>query len=72
MIKATFVKNNGLLNGFEVSGHADSGDYGHDIVCAAVSALVICTANALKTVTHIDPKIDQDEKKRRLYFSENC
>ena len=29
-----------------VQGHADAGEYGHDIVCAGVSALVTTYANA--------------------------
>ena len=39
MIKAKFNSQKNLITGFTLSGHADSGEYGHDIVCAAVSVL---------------------------------
>ena len=40
----------GLLTGFSLSGHAGMGEYGQDIVCAAVSSAAYMTAN---TVTEI-------------------
>lgn len=33
--------------GFSVSGHADAGVFGRDIVCAAVSSAVMLTANTI-------------------------
>ena len=33
-------RNNGMPVGFHVRGHAEYGDYGEDIVCSAVSAVV--------------------------------
>ena len=47
MIKAEFIKYGGGLAGFSVSGHACAGEYGHDIVCAAVSSAVMLTANTI-------------------------
>ncbi len=37
----------GVLKRFSVSGHANYAEAGEDIVCAAVSALTIATANGL-------------------------
>ena len=37
----------GLLSGFSVTGHAGAGEYGQDIVCAAVSSATYMTANDL-------------------------
>ena len=37
-----------------VQGHAGSGEYGHDLVCAAVSALMINFINSVETLCHID------------------
>ena|SRR5690554_1741471 len=34
----------------KVNGHAMYGDYGNDIVCAAVSMALIVTANAIETL----------------------
>lgn len=41
-----------------VSGHAESGPYGADIVCAAVSALVETLGLGLQTVAGIDRGVD--------------
>lgn len=48
MIQVTFhrLKTNQIIY-VELSGHAESGPHGHDIVCAAVSALSIGTINSL-------------------------
>lgn len=45
-----------------MTGHADSGDYGHDIVCAAVSALAITTVNSLEALVHVTPTVDADQQ----------
>ncbi|WP_026494638.1 ribosomal-processing cysteine protease Prp [Butyrivibrio sp. WCD3002] len=41
----------GEYMGFELSGHAGSGEYGKDIVCAAISMLTINTVNSLEKFT---------------------
>lgn len=33
-----------LPNGVEITGHAGAGPYGHDLVCAAVSGLIMALA----------------------------
>ena len=50
MIRVRFQTACGQLIGFHLSGHAGAGDYGQDIVCAAVSSAAYMTAN---TVTEI-------------------
>ena len=40
MITVTAIRENGAVVGFTVSGHANMGEYGEDLVCAAVSAVV--------------------------------
>jgi len=63
VIKAVFVHNNSnRVSGFEITGHADSGPYGMDIVCAAVSALSIATVNGLTRVAKIEPKVESDDE----------
>lgn len=48
MIKAEFyVQLDGTIEGFEVEGHAEAGPYGHDLVCAAVSAVTTGAVNAV-------------------------
>ncbi|WP_034986784.1 ribosomal-processing cysteine protease Prp [Liquorilactobacillus sucicola] len=62
MIKVRFFKSRQSRYGFEITGHADSGVYGQDIVCAAVSALAISTINGLEKLAHTDPKVDANEE----------
>lgn len=50
MIKISFFKKGELLTGFECKGHANSGEYGQDVICAFVSSACYLTAN---TVTDI-------------------
>ena len=57
-----------LITGFRLSGHADYSEYGSDVVCAAVSALVINTINSIENFTSDRFTIDQDEKKGFLEF----
>ena len=48
MISVTFVEKNGKFISLEVKGHAGSGPYGHDLVCAAVSGILLGGLNNLK------------------------
>ncbi len=48
MIKSTFVYKNKKLNEIIVEGHANYKKHGEDIVCAAVSAATLVTANAIE------------------------
>lgn len=62
MIKAVFNRNrSGTISNFSITGHADSGPYGQDIVCAAVSGLSITMINGLEQVTdgHLDVVMDE-------------
>lgn len=47
MIKVDIKKNNGIINQVIIKGHANYNEYGKDIVCAAVSSLVLCTINGI-------------------------
>ncbi len=54
MIKCVFFQSEGLLCGFEISGHAGAGTAGNDIVCAAVSSAAYMTVNTLSEILKID------------------
>jgi len=54
------IKYNPHVRRLRVYGHAGSGDYGKDIVCAAVSALVLTLAQALTEITS-DADVDISE-----------
>ena len=45
----------GTLQGFRMEGHAEYGEEGTDIVCAAVSSAAYLTVNTLTEVRHVSP-----------------
>ncbi len=47
MITVIIQKHNQQIKDIEVSGHADSAEYGKDLVCAGVSSVCVGIANAL-------------------------
>src|SRR5699024_4754401 len=60
MIQASFKRNGkGDIVSFEVTGHAESGPYGSEIVCAAASALAIGLTNSLSVLTGKTPFIQE-------------
>ena len=58
MITAAFRIGEYGIESVKVSGHADSGEYGKDIVCAAVSSATIMVANTITDVLKVDCKIN--------------
>ena len=61
MISVILYKKEGNLKGFKVSGHAGYAKKGKDIICAAVSSLVITTVNALESFTEDEKEISASE-----------
>jgi uncharacterized protein len=63
MILANIIHNseNDRITSFSLTGHADSDEYGKDIVCAAVSVLSISTVNGLEKVAHIKSAVNSDD-----------
>ena len=57
MISVTLLYQDAVPIGFRSSGHADFAAYGSDIVCAAVSVLIINTMNSIESLT--DAKFSQ-------------
>ena len=47
MIKITATRNNGKIISLTVKGHANSAPHGKDLVCAAVSSILVGGCNAL-------------------------
>ncbi|MDT6980821.1 ribosomal-processing cysteine protease Prp [Levilactobacillus zymae] len=62
MIHATIHHGSDRINSFQITGHADSGEYGQDIVCAAVSVLAITTVNGLQRVAKIPVTVDNRDQ----------
>ncbi len=64
MTKITFYKNDqDEIVGFKSEGHSDYAVEGEDIVCAAVSVLVINTINSITELTDTKADIKMNEKK---------
>lgn len=59
MIEANVLYEQGLIRSFTLSGHAESGPYGYDLVCAAVSAVAFGSVNAVLELADTDLSIEQ-------------
>ena len=69
MITVTvFKSHNGIYKGFLCSGLAGYAQSGNDIVCAAVSMLVINTVNSIEQFTNQAFTCEQEEESGRLRF----
>lgn len=60
MIKVNLTYDDDQLVAFQMTGHADAGPYGQDIVCSAASVLAINTVNCLERIAGIHPQITAD------------
>jgi uncharacterized protein YsxB (DUF464 family) len=63
MIRVSVFKEDGSYRGFVSDGHAGYARYGEDIVCAAVSMLVINTVNSILEFTDDGIEIESDEER---------
>lgn len=60
MIKIKIFREKELITGFKLSGHAESGPYGYDLVCAGVSAVSFGSINAVTSISNIELDIDMN------------
>ena len=67
MIKAIFYSRDNRYYGFKISGHAEYGCCGRDVVCAGVSALVINTVNSIEEFTE-DSVITEESEDGMVRF----
>ncbi len=74
MTSVTILKNHDGICGFCCSGHSGYADSGQDIVCAAVSVLVINTVNAIEKFTSSPFHLETEEESARidLYFTKKA
>lgn len=69
MIRITIFQNEeAQITGFRLNGHAGYAEYGQDIVCAGVSALVINAINSIEQFTDDVYTIDQDEESGTIEY----
>ena len=57
MIKVLVKQNNNQIVNLSITGHADSGEYGKDLVCAGVSTVGIGAMNMLAKKGFLDDHI---------------
>ena len=69
MIVLKVFRENNIITAFELSGHAESGPYGYDLVCAGVSAVSFGTVNAIDSLCNIDLKIEQADEGGYLHVA---
>lgn len=50
MVTVEINRHDNRIDSFTLSGHANAGPYGHDLVCAGVSAVAFGTENAVETL----------------------
>ncbi|MCO7126422.1 ribosomal-processing cysteine protease Prp [Sporolactobacillus shoreicorticis] len=51
----------GKIVAFKLTGHADSGPHGQDLVCAAVSAVAFGSVNAVESLANLKMDVRQKE-----------
>lgn len=54
-----FANEGKFIESIEVEGHANSAPYPHDLVCAAVSAIVVGSMNALENSDEYNIEIEE-------------
>lgn len=58
MVEARILRDSGgRITGFHITGHAGAGEFGKDIVCAAVSVLAQATVNGLIGRLDLRPEV---------------
>ncbi len=70
MIRAQFWCFGESITGFSLKGHAGAGDFGEDIVCAAVSSAAYMTANTLTEICGANANITVNDGEMSLSLTE--
>ncbi|HET7578269.1 MAG TPA: ribosomal-processing cysteine protease Prp [Bacillales bacterium] len=60
MVVAEIERKQGRIVSFTIRGHAHSGPYGHDLVCAGLSAVSIGTENAVESLCGVRLAAEQN------------
>ena len=71
MIRIQFFKRGEMLTGFESKGHANTADYGSDIVCAFVSSACYLAANTVTEVIGLNADARAEDGYLRLSIQQD-
>ena len=66
MTKIKIYRQNEIIVGFESGGHSGYAEYGSDIVCSAISSILLTTVLGLKNVVKAGVNISRDDNKGYL------
>ena len=69
MVRVTVFEERGTPVGFELTGHADAGAYGEDIVCAGISAITETALLGITDVLKLDAAWTREEGHLRCELS---
>lgn len=69
MITVTINRKDRFIIAFEMSGHAESGPYGYDLVCAGASAVSFGAVNAVLELCQVELNIEQGSEGGYLYVA---
>ena len=69
MVTVTVFQEQGSVVGFRLSGHADHGAYGEDIVCAGISAITETALLGITDVLKLDAAIARESGHVRCELS---
>lgn len=69
MIQVTVFRLKNQITAFELSGHASSGPYGYDLVCAGVSAVSFGAVNSVIELCDSELGIEQGSDGGYLYVT---
>lgn len=56
------------ITGFHTYGHAGYAEEGYDIICSAVSAIVLTTVNSIDELTEDAFQVSQDQEQGEILF----
>lgn len=68
MTKITIYKSKDEIVGFQSKGHSGYAESGSDIICSAISVLMLNTLNSLEAFTDVGIEGSVDEKKAVIAF----
>ena len=69
MTSITVIKEDNRIVAFTCNGHAGYAKESEDIVCAAISMLVINTINSIEALTKTVPLVETEEKSGYIHCS---
>lgn len=66
MVKVELTKQQGKFKQLRMTGHAQSGDYGHDLVCAALTGIMSGALNAYDLDYPTDVEVSAQDNEMKI------